>query len=161
MEPLVELLAPDAAGVSRLGALLRRYVAEQGWDGDPAHLEEIAALPGEYSPPKGAMLMASAGEVDVGCAVMRPIEAWCGECVEMRRLYVIPEARRQGVARAILDSAEAWASAAGYERLRLVTLPHMTEAIELYRLAGFAFVEPYRPSTADDAIFMDKPLVQP
>jgi GNAT superfamily N-acetyltransferase len=76
----------------------------------------------------------------------------------MRRLYVIPEARGRGAARLLVASSEAWAREAGYRRLRLVTLPHMTEAMALYGSLGFAITAPYRPSTADDAIFLDKGL---
>ncbi len=151
--------AHDPAGLERLAAVLRRYVHEQGWADEPAHLQEISTLPGEYAPPQGALLIA-VDEVGhtVGCVVLRPLAQWCDECVEMRRLYVVPEARRLGAARALIDASERWAREAGYARMRLVTLPYMTEAIALYGGLGFSVVERYRPSTAEDAIFMDKPL---
>ena len=159
---MTELVVEFADGTERLAMLaqlLRRYVDEQGWTSEPSHVEEIETLPGEYGPPLGrAFLACQSSESAVGCVVLRPIGRWCAECVEMRRLYVIPEARRRGIGRRMVVASETWAREAGYERLRLVTMPHMIEAISLYESLGFVVIEPDRPSTASEAIFMDKPL---
>jgi GNAT superfamily N-acetyltransferase len=159
MSGFVVVTVDSPERLAALRALLRRYVAEQGWDAEPHHTHEIETLPGEYAPPRGQMFVGLGGSAEpLGCAVLRPIDAWCGDCVEMRRLFVAPEARRRGIARALTLTCESWATDAGYARLRLVTMPHMVEAIQLYEHLGFALIEPYRPSTADDAVFMDKPL---
>lgn len=159
MTELVVEFADGAARLAMLAELLRRYVDEQGWTSEPSHVEEIETLPGEYGPPLGRALLARrSSEPALGCVVLRPIAPWCVECVEMRRLYVIPEARRRGIGRRMVVASETWAREAGYARLRLVTMPHMVEAISLYESLGFRVIEPYRPSTASEAIYMDKPL---
>jgi len=159
---VTEVVIEFADGPERLAILaqlLRRYVDEQGWTSEPHHAEEIEALPGEYRPPLGRALLARrSSAAAIGCVVLRPISQWCGGCVEMRRLYVIPEARGCGIGRQMVGAGEAWARQAGYRQLRLVTMPHMTEAISLYESIGFSIIQPYRPSTAAEAIFMDKPL---
>jgi ribosomal protein S18 acetylase RimI-like enzyme len=151
--------ADGADRLALLAQLLRRYVDEQGWGSEARHTEEIETLPGEYAPPLGrAFIARDASQAALACVVLRPIAEWCAECVEMRRLYVIPEARGRGIGRRMVDATEIWARQADYKRLRLVTMPHMTEAIALYESLGFSVIEPYRPSTASDAIFMDKAL---
>lgn len=62
----------------------------------------------------------------------RLLEA-CG-AVELGRLVVAPGARRQGIARAILDSSERWARERGSSR---IVLSAQTYARELYAGAGY------------------------
>jgi GNAT superfamily N-acetyltransferase len=145
--------------VAVLGGLLTRYAHEQGWAHEQHHVDEVAALPGEYGPPLGRMLLAlgERGE-PLGCVLLRPIPKWCGDCLEMRRLYVVPEARRRGVARALIAAAECATLEAGLAALRFVTLPEMVSAQRLYERADFRITEPYRPSTAEVPVYMEKRL---
>lgn len=46
----------------------------------------------------------------------------------------------------------------GYARMRLDTLPSMTEAIALYRTLGFAPVPPYYPNPIEGALFFERGL---
>jgi GNAT superfamily N-acetyltransferase len=159
MSELVVEFADGQDGLVALAGLIRCYVDEQGWSSEPHHLDEIETLPGEYAAPQGrAFVVRDRESGPVGCVVLRSIAQWCPECVEMRRLYVIPQARGRGTARSLVASSETWARDAGYRRLRLVTLPHMTEAMTVYTSLGFNVIPRYRPSTAPDAIFMDKAL---
>ena len=52
-------------------------------------------------------------------------------------MYVVPAARRTGVARVVLDEVEAEARRRGYRQLRLETGVRQPEAIALYQSAGF------------------------
>lgn len=57
--------------------------------------------------------------------------------VELRRMYVAPDARRRGVARTMLARGEAFCAGWGMRRLFLTTSTLNRAAIELYRSAGF------------------------
>ncbi|GLZ02894.1 hypothetical protein Acsp03_03610 [Actinomadura sp. NBRC 104412] len=57
---------------------------------------------------------------------------------EIKRMYVRPQARGQGIGRAILEILLADARTIGYEVARLETATFMREAHALYRSVGFA-----------------------
>ena len=78
---------------------------------------------------------------------------------EIKRMYVRPEAQRRGVARALLEAVEQSASRAGIAQLKLVTGELQPEATALYRVAGYADVEPYGPyADGPSATFLGKML---
>jgi len=151
-------IAPAAspADLDEARVLLREYVAEVGDCRCFAGFEaELAALPGEYAPPGGALLVARAAGRPAGCVALRPIAP--GAC-EMKRLYVRPEFRGTGLGRALAAEVIAAARRAGYGTLLLDTLPAMTEAIALYRSLGFRSRGPYSPSPTPGAIFFELSL---
>ncbi|MGE0741381.1 MAG: GNAT family N-acetyltransferase [Hyphomonadaceae bacterium] len=123
----------------------------QGFDG------ELASLPGKYAPPQGALLIArdASGEA-LGCVAMRPLDE-PGVC-EMKRLYVAPAGRGQGLgkqlARAIIEAAHA----AGHREMRLDTLASMHEAQALYRALGFTEIGAYYDSPIENTVFMSLKL---
>ena len=59
------------------------------------------------------------------------------DAAELRRMYVAPEARRQGIARVMLAEAERLCLAAGLSRLVLSTSELQQPALALYRAAGY------------------------
>lgn len=67
-------------------------------------------------------------------------ERWC----ELKRLYVRPEARRRGVARALVERSLEEARRLGYQRVLADTLVSRPGAIDLFRSLGFREVEPWR-----------------
>ena len=80
------------------------------------------------------------GETPVGYAVaarLPKLDAR-GGFVFVDELYVRPEFRRRGVARALLAHIEALAAALGYVGVRLLARADNTPAQALYRQAGFA-----------------------
>jgi putative acetyltransferase len=99
---------------------------------------EVAGLPGEYAPPKGALLLARPrnAEEPLGCVALRPVPDTSDVC-EMKRLYVRRKSQGSGLGRALAEAAIAEARRLGYRRICLDTLPSMVAAQGLYKLLGF------------------------
>ena len=114
--------------------------------------KELAALPGAYAPPKGRLYLAYNGAIPAGCVALRPLGE--GVC-EMKRLYVTPAARGEGLGRRLALRAIEAAREIAYERMRLDTLPSMQKAIELYRELGFVEIAPYYESPVVGALFFE------
>ena len=102
--------------------------------------EEIANLPGLYGPPRGCLLVARRNEELAGCVAVRGLDK--GDC-EIKRLYVRPKYRREGVGRRLVETAIGFARDVGYARMLLDTLPAMTEAQSLYQSLGFGEIDGY------------------
>ena len=116
---------------------------------------EVAGLPGDYRSPAGALLLATIADRAVGCVGVRPL---AGGACEMKRLYVRPDGRGQGVGRALADAAIAFARGGGYTAMRLDTLPTMATAQALYRELGFREVAAYRYNPVPGTLFMELAL---
>jgi GNAT superfamily N-acetyltransferase len=87
--------------------------------------------------PRGRLLLARIGDDAVGVGALKPVDT---AMAEIKRMYVRPPARGQGVGRALLERLLADARAEGYTVARLESLSFMTEAHALYRSLGFAHI---------------------
>jgi putative acetyltransferase len=112
--------------------------------------EELAGLPGGYAPPTGCLLLAIEDGEAQGCVGVRSLG---GESCELKRLYVRPAHRGEGVGRALAEAAIAEARRSGYRRMLLDTLPGMDRAQALYRALGFGETAPYRENPVPGAAF--------
>lgn len=65
--------------------------------------------------------------------------------VELKRMFVSPEARGLGLAQLVIKELETEAKKHGFECMILETLYKQKEAISLYQKAGFEIVENYEP----------------
>lgn len=99
-----------------------------------------------YRPPHGCCLVAWSDELPVACGSLRPIDA---STAEIKRLWVHPSARGQGLARRMMSALENEARALGYARLQLDTNGALTEAVALYRATGWTEIPPYTHPPAD------------
>jgi putative acetyltransferase len=78
---------------------------------------------------------------------------------EVKRMYVDPEARGQGVGGALLADIAQRAVQAGMGSLKLETGIHQPEAIGLYERDGFRYIEPFGDYQPDPlSLFMHKDL---
>ncbi len=153
--PEVRLLrSPDEIPVAH--GLLQEYADSLGVDlcFQDFH-RELAGLPGDYAPPRGAFLLAKHQGAIAGCVALRPL---AGEGCEMKRLFVRPNFRGLGLGRALARGVLEEARRIGYRWIRLDTLPSMTEAIALYRALGFREIAPYRDNPVPGALFMEAAL---
>ena len=114
--PMTEIRSaeiPRDLGVVR--GLFQEYVDSLAIDLYFQELEqELASLPGKYSPPGGRLLLAWRGDEPVGCIALRPIDA--ATC-EMKRLYVRPQARGEQLGRRLAERICREAKDAGYTRI--------------------------------------------
>ena len=117
--------------------------------------EELAGLPGAYALPDGRLLLAIDGDGAAGCVAIRKLGD--GIC-EMKRLYVKPGHRGQGLGRRLAEAVIAEARAIGYRKMRLDSLTSLEEAAGLYRSLGFVEIPPYRYNPLPDAVFMELSL---
>jgi ribosomal protein S18 acetylase RimI-like enzyme len=153
----VRELDPDAVGdVTAARALFEEYGASLDVDlAFQGFAEELAALPGAYVPPSGALLLADLDGAIVGCAAVRALE---GDACELKRLYVRPAARGHGLGRTLTEAALAAARRLGYRRVRLDTLPTMTSAFALYQELGFHEIDPYRFNPVPGTRYLEREL---
>jgi len=114
--------------------------------------QEVASLPGDYAPPRGALFLAFRGTEPVGLGALRPLKANVGEA---KRIYVRPEARGTGLGRRITRAILNRARTLGYVRVVLDTLPTMTAAIALYRSMGFVPIPAYWSHPFPTALFFE------
>jgi len=103
------------------------------------------AGPAELSPPGGVYLVGYRDGVPVcGGGVKRLPDGAC----EIKRMYVVPGARRSGVARALLAALEDAARAMGYRIARLDTGSRQPHAQAFYEAAGYRRVANFNDNPA-------------
>ncbi len=93
-----------------------------------------AAGPSELGPPGGAFLVGYDGARPVCCGGVKRLDR---HSCEIKRMYVAPELRGRGVARALLGALESRARELGYVVARLDTGPKQAGARALYESAGY------------------------
>jgi putative acetyltransferase len=145
-EPLEQVRALFLEYASSLGFSL----CFQGFD------EELRALPGTYAQPRGRLLLDLQDRRPAGCVGLHD---WGDGAAEMKRLYVRPEFRSRGLARALTQAALAEARAIGYRCVRLDTIAAtMQPAIALYRDLGFREIPPYRENPIPGVLYLELAL---
>ena len=98
------------------------------------------APPSDFTPPGGTFLVIYAGGKPVaGGGVKRDDDG----VAEIKRMYVVPAARRQGLGRQLLEALEDRARELGYARIRLDTGARQPHAQAMYERAGYHPIENY------------------
>lgn len=93
------------------------------------------------------------GQIDtvvVACLDNQPVGCGCfkhydDDSVEIKRMFVRPDARGNGISRMILNELEAWAKSLGFSYTVLETGGKQSEALGLYKRAGYINIPTYPP----------------
>ena len=131
-------------------------------------IEELDAYQKPLYPPEShhGIDIASLSQPNVVFAVARSSDGravGCGAVVlgedyaELKRMYVLPGNRGQGIGKALLAFLESQAGAAGLRVFKLETGRKQHEAIELYSQSGYVRCGPFGEYTEDpNSVFMSK-----
>jgi putative acetyltransferase len=133
-----------AALIAELSAeLAPRYPGRHGGDGSAGF------KPDDVTVPRAAFVVVWEGDSAVGCGALRPMAD--STTAEIKRMYVRPAARGQGISRLILSALEDQARGFGYQKVLLETGTLQTEAISLYQTSGYHRIPCY-------GIYVNEPL---
>ncbi len=146
-----ELFIEYGESIADIAACSLRH---QGFD------NELATLPGLYAPHSGSIILAVSmpDQRALGCVALRPLPGGQPHQCEMKRMYVRPEARKRGVAKAMSDRLLHQARAAGYTEMVLDTAAQMHPAIALYTALGFRAADRYNDDPDPDTLWFKMSL---
>ena len=131
----IDAASPDAV------ALVRAMVAEiTGHYGPLLESRTPSATPEDLSPPGGCFV---ALYEDRRALAGGGVKRLSDDTGEIKRMYVVPEARGRGLSRALLAALEEAARDLGYARVRLDTGSSQVEARRLYESSGYAEIPDY------------------
>lgn len=126
---------PDAAKL--IAEVQQEYVRRYGGQ------DSTPVEPAEFAPPQGLFVIGYLGDTPIVCGGWRAHDRepfFEDGDAEVKRMYVVPAARRRGYARAVLAELERTAKQAGRRRIVLETGMGQPEAIALYTSSGFTTI---------------------
>jgi GNAT superfamily N-acetyltransferase len=124
----------DPVAQALIDGAMAELAARYGGTGDDTPVD-----PTDFRPPHGDFLVAYLDGAPVACAGWRSLGT-DGTTAELKRMFTRPQARRRGVARAVLRAVEESARAAGRSRVALETGSLQPEAIAMYESAGYGLI---------------------
>ena len=86
------------------------------------------------------VLICYENEVALGCGAFKKLDS---QTAEIKRMFVLPEAREKKIASKILTELENWAKESGYDSCILETSQKLENAIALYRKQGYQDIPNY------------------
>ena len=125
------------------------YLKVQNFDYELSHLLE------KYGPPRGRLYLAYQGEALAGCAALKEMD---GERCELKRVYVRPAFRGQGLGKVLTQRIIDDAREVGYRHMLLDTFPFLERAIAMYRKLGFYEIPRYNDSPMTRAVYLELDL---
>lgn len=108
----------------------------------------------EFVAPTGRFLLIGEGGATLGCGAVRTLEPGIGE---IKRMWIDPDRRREGLGVVLLDALEAASRELGHERVRLDTNGALTPAIRMYESRGYRTIDRYSDNP-DATHFFEKAL---
>jgi putative acetyltransferase len=126
----------SAADDAALAAVIRRVTVEFGAGAAPGDAE-VELMSRSYGAPRSAYFVLEDAGTVVGGAGIAPLAGAAFEVCELRKMYVLPDARGQGSGMLLLRRCLRVARGFGYQICYLETLTAMAAARHLYERAGF------------------------
>ncbi|HET7444072.1 MAG TPA: GNAT family N-acetyltransferase [Solirubrobacterales bacterium] len=154
---MAEKLEEARRDAPEVRALYEVFIRESdGPLGDAVDLEaEIAAgPPAELGRPGGVLLLARVDGEPAGIGGVRHLDT---DVAEVKSMFVAPAHRGTGLGRRILVELERIAAERGCRAVRLDSSSYLTEALGLYRSAGYAEVPAYNGNAKAD-LWFERPL---
>ncbi len=135
-------IGPGTAASPEAQRCLDQYFAELGrrFRGGYDRSLDGAAAVRDFRPPGGALLIARVFGEPVGCGGIRALEP---RVAEIKRMWIAPGARGLGIGRRLLLELERVARRRRMRIIRLDTNESLTEALRLYRSAGYRQIGRY------------------
>lgn len=105
------------------------------------------------------VVVAYRDETPVGCGA---IKKYADQTIEIKRMFVLPQFRGQGIAGEVLRELERWAVELGFQESILETGKKQPEAIRLYQKSGYSVIENYgQYQGIGNSVCMQKRLTRP
>ena len=117
--------------------------------------KEFETLPGKYSYPEGALILALVDNELAGCIALRKLSE---ETCEMKRLFVREPFQGFGIGKELVNRIIEEGRKLGYSYMRLDTLPTMVKAQVMYVSLGFYDIDPYVYNPIEGTRYMELKL---
>lgn len=155
-ERSIQIKVADPQGADAL-ALLHEAALEARALYPELHASDAPLPTNPPTPPRGIYLLAYDGDLPVGSGALRLLDELT---VEIRRMYVLKEYRRHGVAKMILEALEREAARLQYRWMRLETGNRQLPAMRLYEAYGFTRIPSFGPYENDPISVCYEKVVQ-
>ena len=105
------------------------------------------------------VILVQKDEVPIGCGCFRPMKD--KHVIEIKRMYVVPSFRSQGVGKMILQKLEQWAREEKFVLAKLETGIRQPEAIAAYEKSDYLRIPNFEPYVdVKESICMMKQLIK-
>jgi putative acetyltransferase len=139
-------IEPEDPRSAEAQALLSAFIEEvrKRYDEPPADVGYFD--PQLVSVPRSIFLVVRSDGKAVGCGALVPMEE---NVAEIKRMFVLPDERRHGIAKRVLEELERFANEFDYSAIRLETGVKQPESIALYGKDGFYRIPNFPPFVND------------
>ena len=133
----------EPADDGRMAYIIRTVMTEYGAVGKGYSIldSEVDHMAEAYAGKDAAYFVTLADGEIVGGAGIGPLVGGPDDVCELKKMYLLKEARGHGLGRRLMELCLDTAREAGYARCYLETLGHMTEARRLYERNGFTEID--------------------
>jgi GNAT superfamily N-acetyltransferase len=146
--------AQTPSDIDAIGNLIQSYSRTQISKQQITLTAEIATLPGRFSSPHGAMLLAHSTTTEktpLGWIGLRPFPELSDplslerntDICQAKRLFVVEEFRGLGIGKALVQAVARTAKEKGYKKIKISVEAHLKREIEMYKRWGFVETEKY------------------